>query len=491
MKRILFIIFILAISVPSFATAVITGSVQNVKSRFVYLVYMGSDEAAAPNYYGEKRLCQEIQNNHFSFVIGTSPDYSTFILEFEEDRQSIRLLVKDNDSIHVSMDLDQIANTFEATGQGASMTNFSFAADLLMPKDIPEITPEDIIPFWKKQQEWQLRLIEDFRTGELKSISGLTNEKILAIKRLVSISSLSVRDYKLLESRSNYLMVSAIRRTPYAYLMEHIDDYLDLLAPLNFSSDYIENDFVTTNLVSDRIWLTGVKKAMARGITDRKGKHEYLNDHFVEIMQEFLKGDILQKTICDAIYTRMLNDDNEAYEQIYLKNKELITNPVYRKKIEEYHINYMNALTNPKYNLDAPQKELNDSAAFALLKSFHGKKIYLTVWDVDSNTSFNLTPLWYLSKMDLLQKKYGDDVVFLNVCVGKLQQKQQWASLIVNTHWTGNHYFYVEPEQSEFKKEFDYTQGLYSCGGEIYYIIDENGQLLRKNRYKMITLLGD
>ena len=484
MKHILTFILLL-LSASCFSSALIRGTVKNSKSEFVNLTYMGSCTVSSPNYYGEKRYSQEIRNNSFEFIINTDTKYSVFILDFLEDRESIRLLIQDKDTLQIKIDLNDILNTFEATGKNSAMTNYLFAENLIIPNAIPDLKSSEIIPYWKIQQTNQIELLKSFQSKTINNPDKYDKETNLAIKRILNISNLSNNNISYLLNRTNYYIATTISRTPFDYLINNLDDYLKLYSEIDLSEGYILNDFVTDDLVGSLIRITGYQEGINETNSyNRKDLSRYLTENYFAITRKVLKGELRQKTICDNLYNLLIDGLYEKYEKEYTESQNLISNSTYRTKLETFYSNYMSAFDNLNFSLNTPEKELNDSTMSILLDSFKGEKIYLTLWQ--ANASYPLTPMWQLSTIEKLLHKYSTDVRFVNICIGNKVQKKHWASLIVNHNWRGEHYFYLDKDDSKFRRQFEFIDALKSCNGELFYLLGESGEILINNSSELI-----
>lgn len=480
MKRFITIFLLSTFCYSVQSTAIISGTIRNSKCKYVRLTYMGSSTISSPNYFGEKIYSRAIEENEFRFEIETASDYSTYTLDFDDDDESFLLLVRELDSIHISVDMDKVGNTFKATGHGSSTANYFFAESVIRPQTIPELKPEDIIPYWKAQQKSQISLIESFKSNRFDQSSQLSNEQNLIIKKLINGSILSNDIIRLLKNRTNGYIIRVYTSTPFDYLIENLDRYIQLYSEKDFSKDYLINCPITDYIVDILIHLTAFKEAVTKYNYSKPSElFKYVRENYINVAEKVLNGDILQKTVSDHLYNLMLKGQYEKYKTLYLENKRLITNEIFRKKLEEFHNGYISALSNSEYDLNIREKELNDSTIIALMSSLNGDIVYLTLWKVDA--SYTLTPFFELPNIRKLQLKYGQNVRFVNICIGDKNQKQHWASLIVNHKWKGEHYFFNDSEESKFREKYELIDALKGCVGERYYLLSTSGEITIDN----------
>jgi hypothetical protein len=490
-RNFMLVFYFLTISSLASSHVVVTGNILNSKSQYVNLTYMGSCSVPSPNYYGDKRICTPIVDKGFKFNFNSDPEYSLFLLEFEKDRESIKILLKDGDSIHIFEDFNNKINTFIASGKGSSLTNYLFAESIIWPSTIPAMNTEEIIPFWKNVQTDELSLIETFKSKTLKNLMCKYNDEIIGLTRLLIGSKLIPLEYKLLENRTYYYIATSIARTPFDYLINNLDRYLSLFADIDLSKDFILNDYASDDLVGCYVSLSCYKEFI-----DKTGSHNidsiraYSSKNFFRTAIKLLRGRTLEKFLCDNIYNSMLAGNYSRYDNLYTQNKDVITNKYYLRKIEDFHSNYLTSLNNPDFKLGLPDRVLNDSTVFKLLNSLRGHKVYLTIWKVGSGMSYPLSPLYDIQTIKEIYKLYEPKGIrFLDICLDDGTLKQHWASSIVNSDWHGEHYFYVGSDSSKFRQMFGIVGSLKSCNGELYYLLDESGKIAINNRSDLILVI--
>jgi hypothetical protein len=436
MKKLFLSIACILIYASVLPSTIISGTIKNANGKIVFLTYMGSCTVSSPNYYGGKRYSVEIKNEKFSFDIETSPDISIFTLELPDVRRNITIPIKKGDSIHIEADTKNISNTFIASGTGYSMTNYLYATNFLNNPGNSDLKPHEIIPFQQQLKEAELSLLKAFHSKSSIQLPGATSDENKELNRLKTKSLLTDNEYQLLENRTNYFMVGAINQTPFTYLIENIDTYLKLFSDINFPKDFIINDYATDDLASNYIKLSCYKKATLNGILNKKMIQKYYIENMISETASLLSGEIKQKELSDLFYDQLLT----GHDQKYITNKELIDTDPYKARLEKYENNYITGLTNQEFQLNASTCNIYDTTEAKLFDSLKGKTVYLTLWDIDSSPA--LMPLFELSTLNLLKAKYDKDIYFLDICIANEDKKQQWASLIVNYNWRGNHYFY-------------------------------------------------
>jgi len=482
MKRLLLSIVFFSIYLSSFSSTIISGTIKNTKCSFVNLTYMGSCTVTSPNYYGEKRYSAEIKNGSFRLNIGTSPDYSIFILELPDDTVNIQLLIKKDDSIHIEADVKNLTKTFIASGIGCSMTNYLFALRFLKTYSNTDIKPQEIISFEKQLKNEELFFLKAFQSKISSHVPGLTSDENVTINRLKDVSILTDNEYKLLENRTNYFIVRAIDKTPFEYLIKNLDKYLELFSNIDFSKNFIINDYVTDNLTAYYALLSCYKKAVTKGTISKNELQTYLSENRVTETASLLSEELRQKELSDLFY----NDLLVGRDQRYIANKKLINTVPYNKKLEIYYNNYLNGLANSEFQLSANTCNLDDTTEVKLFNSLKGENVYLILWDIDSSPS--LIPIFELSTINLLKAKYANAIYFLDICIADESQKQQWASLIVNHNWKGHHYFYDTNKSKKIINKFNYENALRSCSGQKYYLIDKSGNIVNSSETPLINI---
>ena len=484
MRNLLPIIFFLTLSSLTFSRTIVTATILNSNSKFVYLTYMGSSDMSSPNYFGDKRICEQISNNEFKFIFNTDPRYSLYLLEFYQDHRNIKILIRDGDSIHISYDFKNMIKTCIASGKGSSLTNYLFADEIILPKSVPKMASEEIIPFGKNLQIKELSLIACFKTKRLKDINDISIDEKTCLERLIMSSKLTLEEFKLLENRTYYYIATAISRTPFDYLIKNLDKYLKLYSNIDLSKDFILNDYVTDDLTDCFVYLNCFKECIEKkGSYDQDTLKQYNSKNFNNTAKKMLRGKTLEKLICDQVYNSMLEGKYDIYDKLYIANMAIITDKHYVKRIKDFHSNYLTALNNPNFKLDMIEKVLNDSTVFTLLNSSRGHKLYLIIWKVGSGSSYPLSPLYELQTIKKLYSIYEPmGIKFIDICIDDGTLKQHWASSIVNHDWHGDHYYYPSADSSKFRIRFAPVRQLYGCDSELYYILDENGNIIKYNK---------
>ena len=179
-----------------------------------------------------------------------------------------------------------------------------------------QLKPEEIIPFWKDQQQNQLSLLKSFHSKSPEIQIQLTKEEISTLNRLIKTSALTEKEYKLLKNRTNYIIASAINQTPYDYLIKNLDSYLHLYSNIDFADNYILNDFATDDLIGNFIRLSVYKEALNENCSsDRKDMSKYLAENNINVTKKVLKGEVLQKYLSDNMYNLMLTGHYEGFEK--------------------------------------------------------------------------------------------------------------------------------------------------------------------------------
>jgi hypothetical protein len=486
MRRITFLIILaVAAVVNAFSSAIIAGSIRNAKSKFVELQYLGSS-SAYPNYYGPSQLCSLINENcEFKIRFETSNDYCQYILYFNSGKICFDFVIKNNDRLNLIVDLNNLDSTFIVKGEGSGFANYEFARDIIMPHKRPILSDEEIITYWENRRLSDLNLLKSFRNGHYINVDSLSDKEVVTINRLIKNTNLNSNEYEIIQNRLNYYITSAIRMTSFDYLLTHIDKYYNLYNNIDLSKNYILNDCTTSGLSEYLVRLSCYKKYI-----DSTGSMSHNFADYFETSKNVLKGDLLQKYMADYLYDLMISGKYKDYEEYLNRSKGVLTNIVYISKLNSFYNNYLGALDNKEFNLNSPDKQLNDSSVKLILNSYKGQKVYLIVWKISSETSYTLTPLFKLTKLNLIQAlQKNKNIKFIDICLGDDSIKPHWASMIINHNWKGNHYFYSSGDKKDFRKKLNCGDKMQYCSGELYYLLDENGKIEKDNSVSIIEEL--
>lgn len=505
-KIILTIVLTFSIAFNVFSEAIVCGRITNLNDKFLTLTYIGSNLAVHPNYFGPKIQCAILNDkNEFKFSFETAKEYCSYLLSF--NNYPLEFQLKDNDSIYIDLDFKNIKNTFLASGKGSGLVNLNFVLADFMPKRRPKITEDLVIKYWENLNEKLVNIIQSFKNGKyIKPDTSITGEQVLNINRLIQHTKLSLEEIELATNRfSNICKYLTATAASFEYQVANIDIFLQLFKNINFSN-YPIYDRVIEDVADEYSGLLYLKeyKTTHDSINEEEFYNNCYNNSYTN-RKKILKGDFLQKYVTDYLYGLLINGDYKKFEEFYNTDKDLITNQIYLKKINELYNNYKTALNNKEYKLNAPEKVLNDSSTMKLLNSFKGEKVYLIIWKINPGTSLTLTPLWHTTTIMKLQSIHKN-IKFIDICLGDSTNKQHWASMIINNQWKGQHYYYASGNRKEFIKFFDtdsdkisenpkqdkkrneVAQLLNECGilnttcvGEAYYLIEENGNIISNN----------
>jgi hypothetical protein len=434
-------------------------------------------------------LCELLnEKNEFKFIIETSKNYCAYGIYYNGGSGCFDLIIRDNDSINILVDLSNSDNTFIASGQGSGFVNFWFALQIFMPSQHPELPDEKVIPYWENMKLSYLNLLKSFKRGIFQKTDSLSLDQVANINRLIKNTNLNKTEYVLIQNRINFCISSAIRRTSFEFLMSNIDQYMQLLKKMDLSKKFIRMDCVSAGLSENYIKLSCFKelKVINDSISEDES-YKYLSEHFYTIAKKVLKGENREKIIADKLYDLLMYGDYKKYQEFYSDNKELLAEKAYIKKTEKFYNNYLEALNDKEYNLNSPNKILNDSTVNVLLNSLKGHKVYLILWKISPETSCTLNPIWELPILNKIKAISKDkNLKFIDICLGNDSIKQHWASMIVNHQWKGEHYLYANGNKEEFKKIFKCEDKMKYCSGELYYLLDENGIIIKDNETKLI-----
>lgn len=61
--------------------------------------------------------------------------------------------------------------------------------------------------------------------------------------------------------------------------------------------------------------------------------------------------------------------------------------------------------------------------------------------------------------------------------------------MIINHHWEGEHYFYSHGNKEEFRKRFNVKDKMDHCTGELYYVLDDKGNIIKNNGSEVIDTI--
>jgi hypothetical protein len=491
MKKITFsIILMLIIASKAFSSAIITGRIINAKSRLVTLEYSGASLVSAPNYYGPNRLSAFLnEKNEFRFVIETAKDYCAYSIHYNGGSGAFIMAIRDNDSININVDLSNSDNTFIASGKGSSFVNFWFALEIAMPKHYPELKDEEIINYYENLELSYFNLLQSFKNGIFQKTDRLSVEQTLNINRLIKNTKLNSQEYELIQNRLNFCTSSAIYRTSIEYLLSNVDQYLQLFKNIDLSKILSIKDYAIENLADDYVMLSCLKELInLKDSIYSEEADKYLSENYYKTAKKVLKGDILEKFIADNLYDLLLSGEYKKYEELFRDNKDVLTNRIYLNKLDAFYNNYLVSLNNKEYNLNSSDKILNDSTVKDLLTSLKGEKVYLILWKISPETSYALTPFYELPSLNNIQMEAKDkNIKFIDICLGNDSIKQHWASMIINHQWKGEHYLYSGGNKKDFRKMFNCVDKMQECSGELYYLLDTKGSIVKDNEGELIV----
>jgi hypothetical protein len=473
MKKITLSLFIGLILISKvLSSVVITGKLENTESRLVTLAYAGSASITSPNYYGSKDLCTYLNDkNEFKIVFESVPEYCVYFIFFNNGDGSIELLLKDKDSINISLNSNKSNETFIAKGNGSFFANYFAAQHIIMPHKWPKLADEDIISYWEHKQTNYLKLLDAFKNGKYNNAEdSLTNENTANINRLINSTLIDSSEFEIIKNRVTFSAVpNAIYMMSVEYLMQNIDKYINLFKDADFNNRFLAYDYSTDNLVNAYVRLLCLKDFKSTPDSITKETVCNYKCHNFENFKKFLKGNLLEKTIADKLYNSLMYGNYADYTKTYNENKNSLTNNKYISTLNGVYNNYLTALDNKEFNLNSPEKVLNDSTINVLLKSLEGQKVYLILWKIDSETCYNLTPIFRLPELRMIQSlEQVKNIKFIDICLGDDNIKQHWASMIINHNWKGTHYLYSSGNKNDFREKFNFTDKMKNCSGALY-----------------------
>lgn len=516
MKRIIFTLALtFTIAFNLLSKAVVCGRITNLDDKFLSLQYSGANLCDYPNYFGPKIQCAVLnEKNEFKFSFETAMGYCSYSLYYNKNALSFHL--KDKDSIYIDFDFNNINNTFLASGKGSGLVNLNFVLNDFKPKRRPVIADDMVIKYWENKKQNYFDIIQSFKNKKyIKTDSIITDEQVLNINRLIHHTNLSSEEIELAKNIfANFCIYAAATTASFKYQISNIDVFLQLFENIDFSK-YTVYDAAIENVVDEYCRLLCLKEYITAhySINEEEFYNNFFSNYYSN-KKKILKGDFLQKYVADNLYGLLISADFEKFNEIYNTDKDLITNQNYLKKINELYGSYKTALNNKEYNLNASEKVLNDSSAIKLINSFKGQKVYLIIWKINPGTSLTLTPLWYVPTIMKLQEIHKN-IKFIDICLDDSTNKQHWASMIINSQWMGQHYYYAGGNRKEFIKFFNADTNKLSeiscqdesrnevaqlldqfgkvkkiCIGQAYYLIDENGKIIiNKNAGSIISVV--
>jgi hypothetical protein len=490
MKRIITLFVLLLVFLGSaFSTATITGKISNSQSSEIVLLYNGGCYSMPAKYYNPEDLYETPdKNNEFEFVLETSKDYCCYNLSVNGN--GCNIYIKDNDSIYISFNPAHLEETFMASGKGSGLTNFMFAYNAFFLSYPPEgISDKEVITYYNPQNNSFLKLLESFKKGKIQADEGINIKQQTIINKLINANKLSPVDYKLLENYSNKFISDDIYFTSYEYQLSHIDDFIDLFKNTDFHNNFIIHDPCMQNLVIDYVRISCYKKYVEShdSIAIHKA-HEYFLIHKFAMAKELLSGEVLQKYMADDLYNLLLNGNYEEFKRLYNQYNMILTDDLYKNVIEEFRGNYLTAQENKKYLPDLKNCLLNSSTLKLLIDSLKGRIVYLVLWKINRETSYYLTPLSKLHVLnELHSSSINNNIRFIDICLADDTSRQHWASLIVQYHWKGEHYFISDKFGDELRNIFNCRDRMNYCSSELYYLLDKEGNILVDNNDELIV----
>ncbi len=490
MNKVLIFISLALVSQNLFCKTYLTGKVLNSKSNFVELEYSGNRSSGIPNFnsgiYNYFELLNE--ENEFCFELNDVSTTTFYSLVFH-DVNEYKIILNPGDSLNLFVDLNDAPNTFIVNGKGSGMSNFHFAMELTFLDEWPKLEIDSIIPYYLHEQEKYLHLLNCFNTSSYENKFDLPKYKVDDINRILNQTVLNDYEKRVMRNRIKAITLTQIdQKTPAEIKLRKVKLYLQLYDDMNLLDTVSLNDGFYAGCIEDYIVLSCFNDIENKDTISLHNAREYYRKNRIRKIFKLLNGEVLQKYIADELYDMLLYSalDYDIFKECYLEYDKKFIDPFYRKPIDNFNQIYKTSLEDDKYLMDSPGKQINDSSIIKLLESFKGKKTYLVVWGVGG--SFSMCPL---SKLGLLNKlkAQNPDIRFVALCFDEIKQKRDWAAAVIQHNWDWEHYFYADGKNMDFIEKYKLKDVFQTCTEEMYYLINENGEIEINNGDKVITRL--
>ncbi|MNK06715.1 Thiol-disulfide oxidoreductase ResA [compost metagenome] len=164
-----------------------------------------------------------------------------------------------------------------------------------------------------------------------------------------------------------------------------------------------------------------------------------------EISDPFIKEYLLYTTTGTVIKSVK---KAEAKENAYKDFMAVVSNPVYKKEIEETYTNYKNMSSNaasPDFNYtDVDGKQIS-------LKSLRGKYVYIDVWATWCGPCKAEIP--FLTKVE--NDYHGKNIHFVSLSVDRMADKAKWISYVKDNKLQGIQLMADKDFSSDFVKKYN------------------------------------
>jgi len=178
----------------------------------------------------------------------------------------------------------------------------------------------------------------------------------------------------------------------------------------------------------------------------------YEGNHIVKlrvIEQELLAGFVKDYLTYQATGTVIkMVKNTAAKEDAYRNFMKKVTNPVYKKEIEEVYANYKMMTANavsPDFNyIDVDGKQVS-------LKSLRGKYVYIDVWATWCGPCKAEIP--FLTKIE--NDYHGKNIHFVSLSVDRMTDKTKWISYVKDNKLQGIQLLADQDFNSGFVKKFN------------------------------------
>ena len=421
----------------------------------------------------------------FRFTIDTVTYGGNYGIGFKD--AFLRVDLFPGDDITLDLAADWADETIVAAGTGAGKINFQRLPQLEHDKTVYDPrTPDEFADRADSVHAARLALLEAVRAGDpdAEPIVAAANREDL--ERLIERTPLSaaeydylrdVLDYQRLEMTYYWLRqmqeVAEVATTP-------IDLASPAFAPFREETyaklKHIHN-FEVANGMDAALWVEALREAGRRDATPvtygnfrprvlalpQGWQLDYLRDHFDPAVYAQHLG---------ALEAWGVTMDDKSFS--YADRLEQIEPTPYTRALAHFQ-KLMEDGTRAEAGLDADSLVLDAFQLQALLDRHAHTPLLVNFWSSQfaGSTLVDNIPLM----KDFVRRNDGKMAV-VNVCVDSLVRKDLWAARIMESDWTGAHYFVPIEGNPDLLKRFSDRNLHYFCeGGANYALVDAQGKI--------------
>lgn len=467
---------------------VIHGNVKNSDSEYIVLSYEPRYRGIL-NYDGFKSLGTFLDEKG-SFTLSSekiteAANYSIFI-----NSRYLSLVLFKGDNINLELDFADLNNPLFATGKGAGKIN------------VLNLDQFDFVPF---NLEWTFDRynihtdsIISSRLNLLDAIYSKNNisEVIVnaknkdKIERVINESPLSIDEYEFLKKQTflkKYEIVDFMNQLSNNKLLDSTSiDFNSSVFNFFNEEQYSEweniNDWHLADALDKILYVEFLKSKHKEDRSLIYKDRNSISDSplYKNWVRTFLKNnfktDVIDKFYADQLAWLMTL--GFQYEELYEKFKRQNVNKKYLNRLMEFSDLLDKGLNNSEYNLNADSLSLDNLKFNSLIDSYRGKSVYIVFWSAQFAGSSIIKDLPAFKDFEKANK---NEIVVLNICIDKAENKNLWATRIIDNLWKSTHYFLpIEGNGSTLNKISNKNISAFCDGGVTYTIIDKDGNIINE-----------